>query len=206
MKEQAQIEKKEEEDDNIDMNQFVKDIKSMNSRLQNCTNTVHEQDQRFGDINDKLDDYNRDVKKGEQYVDVIDKGVFSYLKDKFIGFFSSKDKKQKISKKDKKIIEKAKSAPIQDNNINEYCNKNIDDFVVVTKDMQTYKEFNEDKRKNDDDILDEALKEVKLMRGTAKGFNKAVEDSNKVVDATNRHMDITINNVNRVNNKMKKIK
>jgi ABC-type transporter Mla subunit MlaD len=74
----------------------------------------------------------------------------------------------------------------------------------MTKDKETYKEYNENKEKNDDDILDEALKEAKIMRGNVKEFGKAVENSNKLVDATNRNMDRSINNVNRVNKEMKK--
>jgi hypothetical protein len=75
---QKKEEKKDEEDDDIDMNQFVKDLHNMNSRIQNCTSTVHEQDQRFVQINDKLDDYNKDVKKGERYVDIVNKGPLTY--------------------------------------------------------------------------------------------------------------------------------
>ena len=200
---QKKEEKKDEEDDDIDMNQFVKDLHNMNSRIQNCTSTVHEQDQRFVQINDKLDDYNKDVKKGERYVDIVNKGPLTYLKDKVFGWFKS-SKEQKLSKKDKKIIEKARNTQIQDNKNNEYCSKQIDNFVVMTKDKEAYKEYNENKEKNDDDILDEALKEAKIMRGNVKEFGKAVENSNKLVDATNRNMDRSINNVNRVNKEMKK--
>ena len=55
-------------------------------------------------------------------------------------------------------------------------------------------------------IFEEALEEVKGIRKTVQNFNSAVKDSSKLVDVTDKNMDISLNNVNKVNQKMKKHK
>ena len=189
--------KDENEDEEVDMKGFVKDIKSMQSRMNYATNHVHEQDQRLVGINEKLDKYNRNVKTGEQYTDVVNKGVFGYLKDKIVGIFSRDDKK--LSKKDCKIIEKAKNQPIEDKKNNEY---NIEERKDNGSNI-----INQKKDDDDDDIdLDEALKEVKELRKCVKEFSSAVINSTQLVDATDKNMDISLNNVNKANKKLKKTK
>ena len=189
--------KDENEDEEVDMKGFVKDIKSMQSRMNYATNHVHEQDQRLVGINEKLDKYNRNVKTGEQYTDVVNKGVFGYLKDKIVGIFSRDDKK--LSKKDCKIIEKAKNQPIEDKKNNEY---NIEERKDNGSNI-----INQKKDDDDDDIdLDEALKEVKELRKCVKEFSSAVKDSTQLVEATDKNMDISLNNVNKANKKLKKTK
>ena len=189
--------KEEDEDEEVDMKGFVKDIKSMQSRMNYATNHVHEQDKRLVGINEKLDKYNRKVKTGEQYTDVVNKGVFGYLKDKIAGIFSRDDKK--LSKKDNKIIEKAKNQPIEDNKNNEY---NIEE-----KKDKGSNAIEQKKVDDDDDIdLDEALKEVKQLRKCVKEFSSAVKDSTQLVEVTDKNMDISLNNVNKANKKLKKTK
>ena len=198
MQEQEQIKKEEEnEDDDIDMNDLVKDIKDMSSRVKNCTSHVQGQDQRIVGINEKLDDYNKEVKTGDKYMDVINKGPLTYLKDKFFGFFSFK-KSEQLSNKDRKTIENAKNKQSGDNkNINNgYSDKDMEDWYIVGQDSN--------KVKTEDDVINEAINEVKNMRANIKEFGAAVKDSTKLVDATNNNMDVSIKNTNKVNKKMRK--
>ena len=205
MQKQKQIEKQNqynEEDEEVDMKEFVKDMQDMHQRMNYATNQVQEQDKRLVQINDKLDDYNKEVKKGDEYMDIINKSPFSYLKDKITGVFK-RNKEKKLDKHDKQVIEKARNKQIDNKNVN-YKNQEKDDWEVITKDGQK-KNINV-KVEDEDAVLDEALKEVREMRKAVKEFNSAVKDSNEVVDVTNKNMDNSIYNVNQVNNKMKKYK
>ena len=198
MQEQEQIKKEEEnEDDDIDMNDLVKDIKDMSSRVKNCTSHVQGQDQRIVGINEKLDDYNKEVKTGDKYMDVINKGPLTYLKDKFFGFFSFK-KSEQLSNKDRKTIENAKNKQSGDNKNDDsgYSDKDMEDWYIVGQDSN--------KVKTEDDVINEAINEVKNMRANIKEFGAAVKDSTKLVDATNNNMDVSIKNTNKVNKKMRK--
>ena len=190
--------KEENEDEEVDMKGFVKDIKMMQDRMNYATNHVHEQDKRLVGINENLDKYNKNVKKGDQYADVVNKGVFGYLKDKISGIFSRNPKK--LSKKDNEIIEKAKNQPIEDKKDKDY---NIEENKDKGSNIVSQKKVDDD----DDDVdLDEALKEVKQLRKCVKEFNSAVKDSTKLVDVTDKNMDISLNNVQKTNKKLKKIK
>ena len=197
MQEQKQIEKQNqynEEDEEADMKEFVKDMKDMRQRMNFDTNHVQEQDKRLVNVNDKLDDYNKEVKKGDEYMDIINKSPFSYVKDKFTGFFK-RNKEKKLDKHDKQVIEKARNKQID--------NKN-NDFEDIKKDEQKNKINNKDD--DEDAIYREALEEAKGMRKAVKEFTSAVKDSSEVVDVTNKNMDNSIHNVNQVSNKMKKYK
>ena len=169
------------------MKDLVKDIQGMSKRMKNCTSHVQGQDQRIVGINEKLDDYNKEVKTGDKYMDVINKGPLTYLKDKFFGFFSFK-KSEKLSKNDSKIIEKAKNKQSEDNknNNNGNSDKDMDDWDIIGQDSN--------KEKTEDDAINEAINEVKNMRANVKEFGTAVRDSTKLVDATNNHMDLSTKN------------
>jgi len=201
-KEQEIKVEEEDKEEEVDMKSFVKDIKDMQSRMKYATSHVKEQDQRLVGVNEKLDNYNKNVKKGEQYTDIVNKGVFSYLKDKFVGMFKSED--ENLSKKDKKIIENAKNRKIEDKKDYELNIEEDKDsgFNIVYKDEVL------DEKKNDcdddDKILEEAINEVKELRNYTKEFKSAVKESSALVDVTDKNMDIAINNVNRANKKMKK--
>ena len=202
MQRQEQIEKEnenEEEDDEVDMKEFVKDIRDMRQRLNYASYKVQEQDQRLVGVNDKLDDYNKEVKRGDEYMNVIQKGVFGSFKDKIKGIFKKKDKKEKEDKKDNEVIEKARNKQKEDN---------FDYYIEKDKDWNViYKgEKDIDKMKDEDEILDEALNEVKGMRNAVKQFTSNVKDSTEVVDVVNKNMDKSIKNVNKVNERMKKHK
>ena len=206
MQEQKQIEKQNqyiEKDEEVDMKEFVKDMKDMRQRMNYDTNHVQEQSKRFVQINDKLDDYNKEVKKGDEYMDIINKSPFSYLKDKITGVFKS-NKEKKLDKHDKQVIEKARNKQIDNNNNDNYQIEEKNNWEIIMKDEQRKK--NNIKVDDEYAVLDESLKEVKGMRKDIKEFHSAVKESNEVVDITNKNMDNSIYNVNRVNNKMKKNK
>ena len=205
MQEQKQIEKQNqynEEDEEVDMKEFVKDMKDMHQRVNYDTNHVQGQDKRLVNINDKLDDYNKEVKKGDEYMDIINKSPFSYLKDKITGVFK-RNKEKKLDKKDKQVIEKARNKQIDNNNDN-YKIEEKNDLGDIIKDDQKKKINN----KVDDEVavLDEALEEAKGMRKDVQKYYSVIKDSNEVVDVTNKNMDNSIYNVNRVNNNIKKYK
>ena len=202
MQRQEQIEKEnenEEEDDEVDMKEFVKDIRDMRQRLNYASYKVQEQDQRLVGVNDKLDDYNKEVKRGDEYMNVIQKGIFGSFKDKIKDIFKKKDKKEKEDKKDNEEIEKARNKKKEDN---------FDYYIEKDKDWNViYKgEKDIDKMKDEDEILDEALNEVKGMRNAVKQFTSNVKDSTEVVDVVNKNMDKSLKNVNKVNDRMKKHK
>ena len=140
MQKQKQIEKQNQynkEDEEVDMKEFVKDMKDMHQRMDYATNHVQEQDKRLVKINDKLDDYNKEVKKGDEYMDIINKSPFSYLKDKITGVFK-RNKEKKLDKHDKQVIEKARNKQI-DNNIDDFKTEEKDDWEVILKDKQNKK-------------------------------------------------------------------
>ena len=106
MQDQEQIEKEnEEQDEELDMKGFLQDIRDMKQRMNYATHKVQEQDKRLVGVNDKLDDYNKEVKRGDEYMEVANKGIFGLIKDKITGKFKEKDKK--LSNKDKNIIAKS---------------------------------------------------------------------------------------------------
>ena len=194
------VEEEEEEEEEVDMKSFVKDIKDMQSRMKYATSHVHEQDQRLIGVNEKLDNYNKKVKKGEEYTDIVNKGVFGYLKDRVVGIFTSDQ--ENLSKKDKKIIEKAKNKKIEDKKDYELNIKEDKDtgFNIVYKDMVLEEKIND---YDDDKIIEEAISEVKELRNCTKEFTNAVKESSELVDVTDKNMDIALNNVNKAIKKMK---
>ena len=204
MQRQEQIKKEkqyDEEDEELDMKEFVKDIQGMHQRVNLETNMIHEQDQKLVGVNDKLDDYNEEMEKGDELMNIVNKGPLGLLKDKFVGLFKSNknEKLEKLDKKDKKVIEEAR-------NYNDH--KELDNEWTLVQNDQSTKVININKHKGDgqDDILDEAIEEVKGMRKAVQNLNSAAKDSIKLVDATNNNMDTALNNVNKVNKKMKKHK
>ena len=182
------------------MKEFVKDIRDMKQRMNYATTKVQEQDKRLVGVNDKLDDYNKEVKRGDEYMNVASKGIFGCFKDKITGMFKKKDKQSKLNEKDKNIIEKARNKNNVNNNF-EYHIENDRDWAVIYKGEKDINKLN-----NEDDILDEALNEVKGMRQAVQNFSGAVKDSTEVVDVTNKNMDNSHKNVNKVNKKMQKYK
>ena len=199
MQEQEQIEKEnEEQDEELDMKEFVQDIRDMKQRMNYTTYKVQEQDKRLVGFNDKLDDYNKEVKRGDEYMDVANKGIFGLIKDKITGKFKKKHKK--LSEKDRNIIEETRNKKNENNNF-EYHINDEKGWSVIYRGEKDINKIN-----NEDDILDEALNEVKGMRRAVQNFSGAVKDSTEVVDVTNKNMDNSLKNVNNVNKKMRDYK
>ena len=213
--EENQNNHQEAQDDELDMRNFLKDIKSQHQRINQATSYVQEQDKKIVGVNEKLDDYDKEVSHGEKLLDIVQKGPFESIIDGIKGLFKSK-KTDEINDEDKKILEKAKNKKLNiDNNLDE------DDDINIKKNfnMNNY-EFKEDgdweiikdKNKNlvyegeydEDAVIEEATKEVKAMINSAKYFNKNINDSKKVINITNNHFDKSLNHVNQVNKKMKK--
>ena len=191
----------DEEDEELDMRKFVKDIQGMHQRTDLQTNAIHEQDQKLVGVNDKLDDYNEEMEKGDELMNIVNKGPLGLLKDKFVGLFKSNknEKLEKLDKKDKKVIEEAR-------NYNDH--KELDNEWTLVQNDQSSKVININKHKGDEqeDIKDQAIEEVKGMRKAVQNLNSAAKNSIELVDATNNNMDVALNNVNKVNQKMKKHK
>ena len=213
--EENQNNHQEAQDDELDMRNFLKDIKSQHQRINQATSYVQEQDKKIVGVNEKLDDYDKEVSHGEKLLDIVQKGPFESIIDGIKGLFKSK-KTDEINDEDKKILEKAKNKKLNiDNNLDE------DDDINIKKNfnMNNY-EFKEDgdweiikdKNKNlvyegeydEDAVIEEATKEVKAMINSAKYFNKNINHSKKVINITNNHFDKSLNHVNQANKKMKK--
>ena len=202
MQEQEYKEKENQEEDlEAEMKEFVKDMRDMRQRMNYATYQVQEQDKKLIGVNDKLDDYNKEVNKGDKYMDNVNKGVFGYfvdsVKNKFTGWFK---KEKKLDKKDRNIIEEARNKKDENNNL-EYHIDEKNDWSVIQKGE---KDIN--KIEGEDAILDEALNEVTGARQAVRQFNSSVKESSKVVDATNNNMDFTNKNVEKVNKIMAKHK
>ena len=56
---------------------------------------------------------------------------------------------------------------------------------------------------DEDEAIDESIKEVKGMINSVKYFNKNVKDSKEVVEITNKNFDKSLGNVNKMNKRMK---
>ena len=137
-------------------------------------------------------------------MNIINKNAFTYFKDQITGWFYSKEK-PKLKEKDNKIIEKERNKQIGNNDNNDdLIFENDNDQTIIKKEQNNY--INNNKIDDEDAILDEALAETKGTRKGLKQFSNAVKDSMDVVDVTNKNMDISLNNVNNVNQKMKKYK
>ena len=201
MQEQKQIEKQNqynEQDKEIDMREdFLKDAKDMHQIVKNGTHHVQQQDKRLVAVNDKLDDFNKDVKEGDEYMDIINKGPFSYLKDKITGFFK-RDKEKKLDNHDREVIEKARNKQINDKNNEE---KNNLDLMKDEQNKNNYNKYDEE-----DAVNQECLKEVIETRKDLKECASTVKESNELLDATNNNMDKSIYNVNQAEKKLEKIK
>ena len=206
MQKQKQIEKQNqynEQEEEVDMKEFVKDTQDMHQRVDYATHHVQQQDKRLVQVNDKLDDYNKEVKKGEEYTDIINKSPFGYLKDKITGLFK-RDKQKELDNHDKQVIERARNKQI-DNENNDYKIEEKNNREVIMKDEK--KKTNTNNNVDDEDaILDEALEESKETTKALQKFNSAAKESNEVVDVTIKNMDNSIYNVNKVTNKLKKYK
>ena len=184
------------EDEKVDMREFLKDMKGLHKRVQYADNVVQEQDKRLVGVNEKLDEYNKEVDHGEDLTDIVNKGVFGSIFSGIKNLFKSKGSNE-LKDKDKKIIKNAKEKEIKINEENDLNFKEDGEWSIIKKDKDIdYNKYNED------EIIDESIKEVKRMTNSVKHFNKSVQDSTKVVEATNKHFDKTSKHVKKAIKKM----
>ena len=184
------------EDEKVDMREFLKDMKGLHKRVQYADNVVQEQDKRLVGVNEKLDEYNKEVDHGEDLTDIVNKGVFSSIFSGIKNLFKSKGSNE-LKDKDKNIIKNAKEKEIKINEENDLNFKEDGEWSIIKKDKDIdYNKYNED------EIIDESIKEVKRMTNSVKHFNKSVQDSTKVVEATNKHFDKTSKHVKKAIKKM----
>ena len=206
----------EQQEEDLNMRNFLKDLKSQHQRVDQATAHVQQQDKRLVAVNEKLEDYNKEVSHGEELMDIVQKGPFQSLIDGIKGLFTRK-KPDKLGDKEKEILNKAKNKKMD---IDNYIDKEGEEEEKKEKkkniDVNNY-EFKEDgdweiikdKNKNlvyaddEDEAIDESIKEVKGMINSVKYFNKNVNDSKEVVEITNKNFDKSLGNVNKMNKRMK---
>ena len=198
-KNQKQIyeEKKSEEqvEEKADMREFLKDMKGLHKRVNYATYEVQQQDKRLVGVNEKLDDYNKEVSQGDDLLNIVNKGVFSSFFSGIKNIFSSK--KTELDDKDKEILKKAKNKETKINEDNNNLNfKEDGEWSIIKKGEDKKDKYDED------EIIDESIKEVKGMINSVKNFNKNVKESIDVVNVTNKHIDKSSKHVKKVNKKM----
>ena len=187
-------EEQNQQDDDLNMEHFLKDLKVLHKRMDQSNEQVLQQDKRLVNVNEKLENYNKEISHGEDLTDIVNKGVFSSLFDGIKGLFRSNESK-KLNEEDKKILEKAK----EKENIDNYDIKEDGDWEIIKKKNNTN---NKNDKYDEDDIIDESINEVKNMIKSAKNFNKNIEDSKEVVKVTNKHFDKSLNHVKKAIKKM----
>ncbi len=87
-------EDEKQEDEKVDMREFLKDMKGLHQRVDYSNHVIQQQDKKLVGVNEKLDDYNKEVNQGEDLLDVVNNGVFSSIFNGIKGLFKSKDKKK----------------------------------------------------------------------------------------------------------------
>ena len=206
----------EQQEEDLNMRNFLKDLKSQHQRVDQATAHVQQQDKRLVAVNEKLEDYNKEVSHGEELMDIVQKGPFQSLIDGIKGLFTRK-KPDKLGDKEKDILNKAKNKKMDiDNYIDKEGEEEEKKETKKNIDVNNY-EFKEDgdweiikdKNKNlvyaddEDEAIDESIKEVKGMINSVKYFNKNVNDSKEVVEITNKNFDKSLGNVSKMNKRMK---
>ena len=207
--------KQQEED--LSMHNFLKDLKDQHQRVDQATAHVQQQDKRLVAVNEKLDDYNKEVSHGEELMDIVQKGPFQSLIDGIKGLFTKK-KPDKLGNKEKEILNKAKNKKMDVDNYIDKEGEKEEEKKETKKNINinNYEfkgdgewEIIKDKNKNlvyaddEDEAIDESIKEVKGMINSVKYFNKNVKDSKEVVEITNKNFDKSLGNVNKMNKRMK---
>ena len=87
---EERYDEEEKEDNDLNMNNFLKNVNSQEQRVNQATDAVIQQNKKIVGINDKLDDYNKEILYGNELMDIIEKGPFESIIDRIKGFFSKK--------------------------------------------------------------------------------------------------------------------
>ncbi len=205
MKKQNQIyaEKDDEEiqqEEKVDMREVLKDMQGLHQRVKYATHEVQEQDKKLVRVNEKLDDYNKEVSHGENLNDIVNKGVFSSIWDGIKGIFKSKPKYE-LKDKDQKILNKAKNKETkieEEDNTHNLGFKEDGEWAIIKKDK-----YKDNDKYDEDEVIDDTVKELKGMIKSAKKFNQNVKESTEVAEVTNKHFDKSSHHVNKAIKKMK---
>ena len=207
---EERYDEEEKEDNDLNMNNFLKNVNSQEQRVNQATDAVIQQNKKIVGINDKLDDYNKEILYGNELMDIIEKGPFESIIDGIKGFFSKKkpdnldanekqilnDAKNKQMKIDNNIDKEEKNAPKKNyKSINNYEFAEVDDWEII-------KEKNKDYINEEEKDTEEATKKYKEMTAHMKYFNVILKESIDVIDITNKNLDKTKENNNQMNERM----
>ena len=99
---------------------------------------------------------------------------------------------------DKEGEEEEKKETKKNIDVNNYEFKEDGDWEII-KDKNKNLVYADD----EDEAIDESIKEVKGMINSVKYFNKNVNDSKEVVEITNKNFDKSLGNVSKMNKRMK---
>ena len=207
---EERYDEEEKEDNDLNMNNFLKNVNSQEQRVNQATDAVIQQNKKIVGINDKLDDYNKEILYGNELMDIIEKGPFESIIDGIKGFFSKKkpdnldanekqilnDAKNKQMKIDNNIDKEEKNAPKKNyKSINNYEFAEDDDWEII-------KEKNKDYINEEEKDIEEAIKMYKGINAHMKVFNRILKESIDVIDITNENFDKTKENNNQMNERM----
>ena len=206
-----------EKDDDLNMKHFLKNANNQHQRVIQATEVVQQQDKRLVNVNEKLDDYNKEIEYGEKLMDIVQKGPFESFIDGIKGLFSKKKKPEPLSHQEKQILKNAKNKQMKidnnideeeeekkvtqknNNNVNNYEFKEDGDWEIV-KDKNTNLKYDID---DEEEAIREATNKYKAMTNAVKNFNQNVKESKQVVEITNKNFDKSSEKVNQMNLRMK---
>ena len=207
---EERYDEEEKEDNDLNMNNFLKNADNQHQRVKQVKHEVIQQNKKIVGINDKLDDYNKEISYGNELMDIIEKGPFESIIDGIKGFFSKK-KPDNLDTNEKQILNDAKNKQMKiDNNIDKeeknapkknYKSINNYDFTEVD-DWEIIKEKNKDYINEEEKDTKEATKKYKEMTAHMKYFNVILKESIDVIDITNKNFDKTKENTNQMNERM----
>ena len=207
---EERYDEEEKEDNDLNMNNFLKNADNQHQRVKQVKHEVIQQNKKIVGINYKLDDYNKLISQGKEFMDIVQKGPFESIIDGIKGFFRKKkpdnldtnekqilnDAKNKQMKIDNNIDKEEKNAPKKNyKSINNYEFAEVDDWEII-------KEKNKDYINEEEKDTEEATKKYKEMTAHMKNLNRILEEGNKVIDITNKNLDKTKENNNQMNERM----
>ena len=214
MKQRQLLEERNEEgkekDNDLNMKNFLKNADNQHQRVKQVKHEVIQQNKKIVGINYKLDDYNKLISQGKEFMDIVQKGPFESIIDGIKGFFRKK-KPDNLDTNEKQILNDAKNKQMKiDNNIDkEEKNapkknyKSINNYEFTENDdWEIIKEKNKDYINEEEKDTEEATKKYKEMTAHMKNLNRILEEGNKVIDITNKNLDKTKENNNQMNERM----
>ena len=207
---EERYDEEEKEDNDLNMNNFLKNADNQHQRVKQVTHEVIQQNKKIVGINYKLDDYNKLISYGKELMDIVQKGPFESIIDGIKGFFRKK-KPDNLDTNEKQILNDAKNKQMKiDNNIDkEEKNapkknyKSINNYEFTENDdWEIIKEKNKDYINEEEKDTEEATKKYKEMTAHMKYFNVILKESIDVIDITNKNFDKTKENTNQMNERM----